>query len=72
MLKKFGFDPRYWPELVFKANHFKNRRPVVGCNPTPYEADTGHKPSLGHICQIRQSALSQSRKSHMGWHHWQY
>ncbi len=49
MLKDSGFELRYWPELVLTTNYLQNCGPVVGCNLTPYEADTGHKPILGHL-----------------------
>lgn len=66
MLKDSGFELRYWPELVLTANYLRNRGPVVGRNLTPYEADTGHKPILGHLRRIGQIGLSQARKPHTG------
>ena len=71
MLKNFGFDLRYWPKLMLTANYLQNRRPVVGRSLTPYEANTGHKPLLGHLCRIEQIGLSQSRKPYTSWRHWQ-
>ncbi len=71
MLKDSGFDLQYWPELVLTANYHRNRGPVVGRSLTPYEVDIGHKPLLGYLCRIGQIGLSQSRKPHTGWRHWQ-
>lgn len=52
MLKDSGFDLRYWPKLVLTANYLQNRRPVVGRSLTPYEAGTGHKPSLAIFVEL--------------------
>lgn len=71
MLKDSGFGLRYWPEMVLTANYLRNRGPVVGWNLTPYEAHTGHKPLLGYLWKIGQVGLSQARKPHTGWQHWQ-
>ncbi len=71
MLKNHRFELRYWPEMVLTANYLRNSGPVVGRNLTPYEADTWHKPILGHLRQIGQIGLSQAKKPHTGWRHWQ-
>ncbi len=71
ILKDSGFELRYWLELVLTANYLQNRGPVVRRNFTLYEADTEHKPILGHLWRIGQIGLSQARKPYTGWRHGQ-
>ena len=49
MLKESGLSIRYWPKLMNTTNYLRNRSPVTGRDVTPYEANMGQKPQLGHL-----------------------
>ena len=71
ILKDSGFPIQYWPELILTANYLRNRKPVVGRDITPFEADTGGHLFLGHLRRIGQRRVAQLCKPTTGWRHFQ-
>lgn len=67
MMKDSGLNIVYWPELFNTANYLRNRQPVTGQEMTPYEANVGQKPQLGHLRTIGQVGYAQVRKPNTGW-----
>lgn len=67
MLKDSGLSIIYWPELISTANSLRNRQPVTGREVTPYEANIGRKPQLGHLQRVGQYRYAQVRKPNTGW-----
>ncbi len=67
MLKDAGLDDKWWTELVKTANYLRNRSPVANRPITPFEADTGRKPSLAHLRRIGTTGYAMERKPATGW-----
>lgn len=67
MMKDSGLNIVYWPELINTANYLRNCQPVTEREMTPYKANVGRKPQLGHLRRIRQVGYAQVQKPNTGW-----
>lgn len=62
-----GLNEKWWTEVVKTANYLRNRSPVSNRKITPYEANSGSKPSLSHLRRIGTIGYAMERKPATGW-----
>ena len=67
VMEETGLSNEFWPHLILAANYLRNRRPTQSRKLTPYEAETGCKPSLKHLRPLGSYGWCIARKPATGW-----